>query len=159
RVLYLEFGVFEGYSIRYFAERLRNPQSRFIGFDSFEGLPEVWGRKQVGTFSTRGSVPAIDDPRVSFVQGWFHDTLPGFVTPGRFDRVLVHMDADLFSSTLFVLAQLWHKFAAVDVVFDEFMGDECRALYSFAKAFPCDLTFLAHDDALPRRVYCRIERR
>ncbi len=40
RVLYLEFGVFEGYSMRYWSMLLLNPESHLHGFDSFEGLPE-----------------------------------------------------------------------------------------------------------------------
>src|SRR5450759_5205658 len=41
-VLYLEFGVFEGESMRYWANRLNNPKANLHGFDSFEGLPETW---------------------------------------------------------------------------------------------------------------------
>ena len=39
-VLYLEFGVFEGQSMRYWSNALKNPKARLHGFDSFEGLPE-----------------------------------------------------------------------------------------------------------------------
>ncbi|MBV8139332.1 MAG: hypothetical protein JO121_27440 [Deltaproteobacteria bacterium] len=38
-VLYLEFGVFEGNSVRYWSKLLENPGSMLHGFDSFEGLP------------------------------------------------------------------------------------------------------------------------
>jgi hypothetical protein len=84
--------------------RYRHPESRFYGFDSFEGLPEDWGNKAKGTFSRQGEPPRLDDERVRFVVGWFHETLPGFVAEGSdYEAVLVHLDADLYSSTLFAL--------------------------------------------------------
>ena len=41
RVLYLEFGVFRGRTIRYWSRKLRHPETRLHGFDSFEGLPDA----------------------------------------------------------------------------------------------------------------------
>src|SRR5262245_57682986 len=38
RVLYLEFGVYRGESIRYWASHLKNPRSHLHGFDTFMGL-------------------------------------------------------------------------------------------------------------------------
>ena len=160
KVLYLEFGVHEGYSIAHFVRGFRAPGSRFCGFDSFEGLPETWGNKSAGHFSTQGAAPKSDDSRVEFVKGWFHRTLPGFaIDPGGYDAVVVHLDADLYSSTLFVLCQLWPRLDQFYAVFDEFTNHETRALYNFSQAFPCEIEFLAHDDGLPRRVFCRITRR
>ena len=78
-ILFLEFGVFEGNSIRRWAKLNSHPESRFVGFDSFEGLPTKWRQRPAGHFSTGGQPPDIDDPRVSFVKGWFHDTVPGFL--------------------------------------------------------------------------------
>lgn len=152
-ILYLEFGVYQGYSIKYFSERLRHPDTRFYGFDSFEGLPERWGDISKGTFTTAGSMPAISDPRVSFVKGWFQNTLPGFLaTPGILDpargspkHVFVHLDADLYSSTLFVMAMLWRHLPGYYFCFDEFMGHELRALTDFTQAFPAEVSVYAYD--------------
>src|SRR6266545_4942707 len=77
---YLEFGVYEGVSIRYFAERHRDPESRFVGFDTFSGLPENWREFGPGHFDVNGRVPSIKDSRVSFVPGLFQDTLPTFLS-------------------------------------------------------------------------------
>ena len=39
KVLYLEFGVWMGGSIRFWSKLLKHPELRLQGFDSFEGLP------------------------------------------------------------------------------------------------------------------------
>jgi hypothetical protein len=105
---FLEFGVCTGHSIGFWSQINRDPQSRLIGFDSFEGLPEDWTRNYPkGSLDVGGAVPQIDDERVSFVKGWFQNTLPGFLngfTPRS--RLVVHSDSDLYSSTLFTLASL-----------------------------------------------------
>ena len=163
--VFLEFGVFRGYSISYFADRLRHPDSRFVGFDSFEGLPESWVGYARGTFSTAGQMPRSDDPRVSFVKGWFQDTVPEFLRisdalVGNRRRVLVHFDADLFSSTLFLLTTLWHSVPSYYFVFDEFMGHELRAWCAFRDAYPVAARFLAHDvqDGFPCQVFGTLQR-
>src|SRR5215469_6659952 len=78
---FLEFGVFEGASLRAWSNLNRNSETRYWGFDSFEGLPEDWRpRLKKGSFSTAGHVPSIDDPRVTYVVGWFQQTLLPFLT-------------------------------------------------------------------------------
>src|SRR4051812_41038665 len=42
RVLYTEFGVFRGESMRYWSRLLSHSETNLHGFDSFEGLPENW---------------------------------------------------------------------------------------------------------------------
>ena len=42
KITVLEFGVYQGYSIKKFAEFNTNEDSKFFGFDSFVGLPEDW---------------------------------------------------------------------------------------------------------------------
>ncbi len=103
--LYLEFGVYRGRTLRYWTAKLSSPSARFVGFDSFQGLPEDWqANAQAGSFSV-GSPPAIDDPRVSFVVGWFDETLRSYEPPSH-DQLIVNLDCDLYSSTRRVLEWL-----------------------------------------------------
>lgn len=105
-VAYLEFGVFEGDSLRYWSARLTNPESELHGFDSFEGLPETFDSAYpMGRFDRGGKPPIIEDPRVSFHVGWFDATVPDFVVPeGK--RLVITLDADLYSATRLVLDSL-----------------------------------------------------
>jgi hypothetical protein len=105
RVLYLEFGVYKGDSMRYWSNKLRHPEARLHGFDSFEGLPEDWGPYNKGHFNARGRVPVLSDPRVEFFKGWFEQVLPNYVVPEH-DILVVVMDADLYLSTSYVLRWL-----------------------------------------------------
>jgi hypothetical protein len=130
-VLYLEFGVHQGASIRYWSRLLQNPDSRLHGFDSFLGLPHDWtleghGR---GYFSTNGSLPAVDDPRVQFFPGWFEETLPRYRW-SEHDALVVMLDADLYTSTATVLDFVRERLAPGSYLyFDQFhhRGDELRA--------------------------------
>jgi len=137
---FLEFGVCAGQSIRFWSQMNREPQSRFIGFDSFEGLPEDWTRNfPKGTLSTGGWVPEIDDERVSFVKGLFQNVVPVFLkgfTPRS--RLVVHNDSDLYSSTLFTLASLNLLLVpGAVVVFDDFSMSThvFRAFSDYRSAF------------------------
>jgi hypothetical protein len=119
RTQYLEFGVYAGNSLRWWAEHLTEPSARFVGFDSFEGLPEDWRHDiRQGEFRTAGP-PLIDDPRVSFVVGWFDDTLPKYELPPC-DQLIVNIDSDLYSSAQTVLDWLEpHLRPGTLVYFDE----------------------------------------
>lgn len=141
----LEFGVWTGKSMRQFVALNSHPDSLFFGFDSFEGLPEYWRPGyDKGTFNKAGTIPKIDDRRVQFVKGWFNQTLHPFleshpdllesITAGR-RKLFVHFDADLYSSTLCVLANLAFHIKDYYCIFDEFTGDECRALYAASSTF------------------------
>jgi hypothetical protein len=148
-IRYLEFGVFDGRSLIRMCKIFSNSASTFVGFDSFEGLPEDWAHLQQGTFSRRGIPPSIDDRRVRLVKGWFQNTLPGFLQEeplqsGKAVTTLVHFDADLYSATLFVLSCLWLNIPEYFFIFDEFFDDEVEALRDFASAFPVKLEFFAH---------------
>jgi len=141
----LEFGVAHGNTVRAFASLFRSPESRFTGFDSFVGLPEPWRMHDRGAFSTGGRLPVIDESRVEFIKGWFQDTVPGFLAARADWRncVLVHFDADLYSSTLFLLTTLWHYLPQYYFIMDNFIFDEIIALHDFSTAYPVEIEFFA----------------
>lgn len=136
-ILYYEFGVAGGDMIRYWSTQNQSKDSRFVGFDSFEGLPESWENKAEKHFNQGGKFPDIKDSRVSFVKGWFQDSVYEKLSQSEFNKQCVfHLDADLFSSTLYVLFQLHPKLKSGDIlIFDEFSSHEheYKALEIFKK--------------------------
>lgn len=105
RVLYLEFGVAGGASIRRWSRLLSHPDSELHGFDSFEGLPTDWILdRPAGHFDQGGVPPVVDDARVQFHKGWFSESLPRFSWPSGWERLVANFDADLYSSTSEALA-------------------------------------------------------
>jgi hypothetical protein len=136
-----------------------------VGFDSFEGLPEdwvqPWGTTPRGTFSMEGRPPALRDARVEFVRGWFQNTLYPFLADLKSapaGPVLVHYDADIYTSTLFILSTLWNPIPEYYFVFDEFLGEEIIALNDFSSAHPVELEFLCQTNAggYPNQVFGRM---
>ncbi len=121
-VNYLEFGVAKGLSFKWWCTKNKDESSRFFGFDTFTGLPENWNVFKAGDMSTEGKFPDINDSRGIFLKGLFQDTLPEFLKSFNDDkRKIIHLDADLYTSTLFVLATLHPFLRAGDIVFfDEF---------------------------------------
>jgi O-methyltransferase len=147
---YLEFGVHQGDSIRQWSQLNTHPDSRFVGFDSFEGLPEQWGGLGVGHFSTEGMAPAIADPRIRFVRVWFQDTLDGFLQDFEpRNRLLINNDSDLYSSTLYTLTKLDHLLIPGSLIlFDEFddVQHEFRAWEDYCMAYRKNFRVLAGID-------------
>ena len=146
KINYLEFGVAQGQSIRWFVSQNTNPESRFSGFDTFTGLPEDFGAYKKGTFNSNNEVPDIRDSRVKFYQGLFQQTLPGFLKtmePGA--RNVIMLDADLYSSTLYVLASLAPFLKKNDIIFfDEFAvpTHEFKAFVDFTQAYYVNLALI-----------------
>ncbi|NQV16409.1 macrocin O-methyltransferase [bacterium] len=142
-VYYCEFGVFEGASIKFWANQNANPSSSFFGFDTFTGLPEAWnkfvGNKGKTTFNVDGKFPQIDDDRVSFLKGMFQETLPDFLKAyDNKHQLIIHNDADLYSSTLYVLTSADDIIVpGTIIIFDEFssMLHEFRALEDYCSAY------------------------
>lgn len=136
---YLEFGVAGGHSFRWWLERNKDPNSRFFGFDTFEGLPEKWGAFEKGSMAYEMESLNLNNPRASFYKGLFQETLIPFLD--QYDsknRKLIHLDADLFSSTLFTLSQLFRFLKEGDILlFDEFAvpQHEFLAFKIFAESF------------------------
>lgn len=135
-ITYVEFGVYEGESFRWFLANNTNPSSLFIGLDSFRGLPEAFGKIPAGYFDLGGKAPTIDDPRAVLIPGWFKDTWDELYShlAGR-DHIVVNHDADLYSSTLFELSRMDLLHKPYLCVFDEFTGPETLAVCDYREAF------------------------
>ncbi len=159
-VLYLEFGVFKGDATRYWSNILLNPNSNLHGFDSFEGLPEDWNPDfPKGHFSTEGLIPQINDKRVKFFKGWFNDTLPKYECPVH-DVLVLNLDADLYSSTIYVLKTLKDKIVpGTYIYFDEFshMDHEFRAFNEFMSETGMKFSLVGVADAMQHVVFRREE--
>jgi hypothetical protein len=120
--LWLEFGVSIGTSTATLADCAGAAGSHLYGFDSFEGLPEDWVVSDDETWSKGAFTgrPSVVPDNVELVDGWFDDTLPGFLDthPGRV--AFAHIDCDLYSSTATVFAEIRDRLAVGTVlVFDE----------------------------------------
>ena len=124
--LWLEFGVFSGKTINGMA-RYAPPATRVYGFDTFEGLPEDWRPGFAkGVFDTKGAMPRVA-ANVTLIKGLFQDTLEAFLQarppPSREKVAVVHLDADLYSATQYVLEQLQPRIAVGSLlVFDELIN-------------------------------------
>ena len=144
---FLEFGVYNGDSIKWWVNRINNADSMFYGFDSFEGLPEDWGVVNKNTFSTNGKTPEINDVRCEFIKGLFQQTLHNFVDTHDFKRKsIIHLDADLYSATLFVLMTLGKKIKKGDIIiFDQFnsLAHEFKAFREFTESYYIEYDVIA----------------
>jgi tetratricopeptide (TPR) repeat protein len=117
----LEFGVRFGNSIRQIASLT---DQQIYGFDSFEGLPEVWHHEPKGSYTTKGEIPTVPKS-VQLHVGWFEDTLPRFLEQHEGPVRFVNVDCDIYSSTKTVLDLLAPRMVPGSViVFDEYIGNE-----------------------------------
>lgn len=134
-----EFGVYKGHTLQIIANVLKD---RIVyGFDSFEGLPEVWrsgfGK---GTFK----VDAADIPEfpknVTLYPGQFDTTLPRMLQEDSRRAAFLHIDCDLYSSAKYVFDLVSRRLRpGTIIVFDEYFNfpgwehDEHRALIEAAR--------------------------
>ncbi|WP_316168892.1 MULTISPECIES: TylF/MycF/NovP-related O-methyltransferase [unclassified Bradyrhizobium] len=119
---YLEFGVFSGGTIRHTAKR--KPDVTIHGFDSFEGLPSAWGGFSLGAgaFSRDGKLPSVPS-NVVLHKGWFSNTIPPWKQQYGGTIAFVHIDCDLYSSTVDILEGLVeHMRPGTVILFDEYFN-------------------------------------
>jgi len=144
---YLEFGVADGHSFRWFLAENSNSESRFSGFDTFTGLPEDYGPFKKGFFDTGNKVPETNDQRAQFYPGLFQQTLPAFLRDmDNSRRKIIMLDADLYSSTLFVLTSMAPFLKKDDIIFfDEFAvpRHEFKAYLEFTQSYLIPLKLIA----------------
>ena len=146
-ICYLEFGVSQGHSLRWWLQHNKNTNSKFYGFDTFTGLPEKWGHFDQGTMSIEGDTLKINDGRCELIKGLFQDTLQKFLKNFKNpSRKIIHLDADIYSSTLFVLTNIAPFLKKDDLIlFDEFTVPlhEFKAFYDFTNSYYINVEMIA----------------
>lgn len=149
--LYMEFGVFNGKSLRQIRLHLRADIALY-GFDSFEGLPEPWNGFKAGAFATPFRCKLLN---TEIIEGWFSDTLPEFVRQHPEPVAFMHIDCDLYSSTKTVLDAFARQIVPGTIIlFDELFGfagyevHEYRALKEFGRPFECIARWNAYRAAI-----------
>jgi hypothetical protein len=135
--LWLEFGAGGGKTINYISKFTKDT---VYGFDSFVGSPEKWrDGYDKGAFNRNGILPPVND-NVELIKGWFNETLPTFIKTHNKKVSFIHLDADLYSSTKYILNTLKDYLDTNCIlVFDElvnypgFDGEtgELKAFYEF----------------------------
>jgi transaldolase len=149
--LWLEFGVFHGNSINYISQFTTDI---VYGFDSFEGLPEDWRENHLkGEFKVN-NLPKVNY-NVKLIKGWFNDTVEEFININKDKQIsFLHLDADLYSSTKYVLDTLKNNIKnGCIIIFDElvnykgFDGEkgELRAFYEFIQENNVNYEYIGMD--------------
>lgn len=157
----LEFGVFKGKSINFIA---KNTSQKIYGFDSFVGLPEDWSGGNLfvpkEAFDLKGNLP-ICEKNVELIEGWFEETIPKFKEKVRENIKLMHIDCDVYSSTIFVLESFRSQLVKGSlIVFDEFYNfhgwknHEYKALMEFKNKHKINFKYIGFTD---RRMLIEIE--
>jgi hypothetical protein len=114
--LHLEFGVGRGKSMRWIASAV---DATVHGFDSFEGIQEHWNGNPIGAFSQK-QMPKVPD-NVEFHVGYFDATLPGFLESNSETIAFLHVDCDLYSSTVTIFDLLGDRLVPGSIIlFDEY---------------------------------------
>jgi hypothetical protein len=163
-----EFGVFRGGTLLLAHKKLNSHSTncRFsgtiVGFDSFAGLPEKWRAGfDAGAFGeadlysiVRRKLPA----EVELYKGWFQDSISLFLTKHpRMPAAFIHLDADLFSSTMIALSMMNNRIVPGTVLcFDElhsypgYEKHEILALYLWMKQSAAEMCAVANYDRVDR---------
>lgn len=119
--LVMEFGVAKGASLRNLAT---HTPRQVHGFDSFGGLPEDWAgtKEKAGAFTQKGKLPKVPGNAVLH-PGWFDHTLPPFLAEHAGPAAFIHVDCDIYASTVTIFTALRERIGPGTVIlFDEYFN-------------------------------------
>ena len=157
--LYLEFGVGRGKSIRWIGTHAGRT---VYGFDSFEGIPEYWNGNPVGAFA-QAKLPSVPD-NVRFQVGMFDDTIPEFLQQHNDPVSFLHVDCDLYSSTVTIFDALGPRLQpGAIVLFDEYYNfprwqqHEYKAFQEFVEKSGVEYEYIAYS-VTGQQVAARIQK-
>lgn len=128
----LEFGVYEGRSISILASIWKD--KTIYGFDSFYGLPEEWKIQpdkthSIGHYSAHGELPIVPDNVHLFV-GMFKYSIPEWKQIHKGPISIIHIDCDIYSSTITILEELNNQIEPGTVIFFDELWPNLREFSS-----------------------------
>lgn len=112
-----EFGVWKGSTAQVMLSHLPSAYRLYL-FDSYEGLHRDWSGLPAGSFKLK-EPPQFNDPRVVMVNGLFEDTVPDTLADKNLG--FLHIDCDLYESTIDVLYSLPPLEVGTIILFDEYV--------------------------------------
>lgn len=147
--LYMEFGVYSGDTVNHIATKVKD--KTVYGFDSFEGLPETWRSGfEKGVFDVQSKLPKVNE-NVTLVKGWFNESLPTFLEEHKEQCAFIHIDCDLYSSTMTVFEALKERILpGTVIVFDEYFNypgwqeGEYKALQDFSEKYGIEFEYIGY---------------
>ncbi len=132
---YLEFGVYEGETIINWSKINTHKDSRFFAFDKF---------------SSKYTIPKINDDRVHFVKGLFQETLHEFVKNFKVQsKLVIFINLNKKFDTLYCLSELDKILDEKCILmFDQFgnLLNEFIAFHTYVKSFKRDFKFLCESE-------------
>lgn len=154
----VEFGIFEGRWIEQFYQITQKlGMSRTIyGFDSFEGLPDVSTKDDLGCWvegdyksdfdSVSASLKTSERPNIHLVKGWFSQSLPRPEIQAIQKIAYARIDCDLYGPSVECLD--WLRSRLVDgalLVFDDWTyrphKGETKAFFEWQRSVKTSLKF------------------
>lgn len=123
----IEFGVAHGDSTRWWLKNVKNPNFRYIGFDTFSRLPNKWVRNgyvylDVNSFDNNGIPPIKNiDNRAEFIVGNVLDKSQEISTAmqGGINKIIL-FDMDLYEPSKFAFEEIQQFLNSGDIIyFDE----------------------------------------
>jgi hypothetical protein len=145
-----ELGVYRGQSLNELACHF-SPE-KVYGFDTFTGLPEFWrdGFPE-GSFDVSSERLKFENNCILY-KGLFSETLPTFLEQIESDAKLVHVDCDLYSSSISALRILAPRIRpGTVVIFDEYFNypgweaHEHKAFQEFLELSNLGCRFIAYN--------------
>ncbi len=136
KCVFLEFGVYKGYSINFMSSRCQNFQ--FYGFDSFAGFLNVSKTSTWFGFQKRfknQEIPEVNK-NVTLIKGFIENTLKEFNDRHRTENTelfFIHLDADVYEPTKIILDWVakQHKNKKFFLMFDELINYDEFLLHEY----------------------------
>ena len=125
--LVVEFGVFEGESLKIISSMFEPYGSTCYGFDTFQGLTEEWriGERTMpkGSYSTEGHIPSGMPSNCRYIIGDASKTIHSFLGNHEQPISFAHFDMDIYTPTANVLRAISNRLVPGSIIcFDQHHG-------------------------------------